>query len=54
MALPVVSQAQTLQYPGFYIGAEGGVNWMFNTNVSTPGFGSTARSIRTSAGRPAA
>jgi outer membrane protein OmpA-like peptidoglycan-associated protein len=36
MALPVVSQAQTLQYPGFYIGAEGGATWMFNTNVNTP------------------
>jgi opacity protein-like surface antigen len=39
-ALPVVTQAQTLQYPGFYIGAEGGLNWMFNTNVATP-FGTT-------------
>ena len=35
MALPVVSQAQTLQYPGFYVGAEGGGTWMFNTNTST-------------------
>jgi outer membrane protein OmpA-like peptidoglycan-associated protein len=39
MALPVASQAQTLQYPGFYIGAEGGLNWMFNNGVNTP-FGS--------------
>ena len=42
MALPVVSQAQTLQYPGFYVGAVGGVNWMlnnsFNATASTPGF----------------
>ena len=42
MALPVVSQAQTLQYPGFYVGAVGGVNWMlnnsFNASASTPGF----------------
>jgi outer membrane protein OmpA-like peptidoglycan-associated protein len=36
----MVTQAQSLQYPGFYIGAEGGGNWMFNTNVSTP-FGTT-------------
>jgi len=35
VALPVVSQAQTLQYPGFYIGAEGGGNWMFNTTTTT-------------------
>ena len=27
-ALPIVAQAQVLQYPGFYIGAEGGANWM--------------------------
>ena len=45
MALPVISQAQTLQYPGFYVGAVGGVNWMlnnsFNSTVSAPGgFGS--------------
>jgi OOP family OmpA-OmpF porin len=40
VALPIVSQAQTLQYPGFYIGAIGGVNWQLNnsftTTVSTP------------------
>jgi outer membrane protein OmpA-like peptidoglycan-associated protein len=36
MALPVVSQAQSLQYPGFYIGAEGGANWMFSNTVTTP------------------
>jgi outer membrane protein OmpA-like peptidoglycan-associated protein len=35
-ALPAVSQAQTLQYPGFYIGAEGGGNWMFSTSSGTP------------------
>jgi len=34
--LPVVAQAQSLQYPGFYAGIEGGGNWMFNTNVTTP------------------
>jgi OOP family OmpA-OmpF porin len=36
MALPAVSQAQSLQYPGFYAGAEGGANWMFQTNATTP------------------
>jgi outer membrane protein OmpA-like peptidoglycan-associated protein len=35
MALPTVTQAQSLQYPGFYIGAEGGGNWMFNTSTTT-------------------
>jgi len=35
MALPTVTQAQSLQYPGFYIGAEGGGTWMFNTTTST-------------------
>ena len=39
-ALPIASQAQTpLQYPGFYISAEGGLNWMFNTTINTPNFG---------------
>jgi hypothetical protein len=29
VALPTASHAQTpLQYPGFYISAEGGLNWM--------------------------
>jgi outer membrane protein OmpA-like peptidoglycan-associated protein len=36
VALPVVSQAQSLQYPGFYIGAEGGGTWMFQTSTGTP------------------
>jgi len=35
-ALPIVSNAQTLQYPGFYAGIEGGVNWMFQNTVTTP------------------
>ncbi len=39
VALPVMTQAQTLQYPGFYISAEGGVNWMLNTTVNFPNFG---------------
>jgi outer membrane protein OmpA-like peptidoglycan-associated protein len=32
VALPVVAQAQVPQ-PGFYIGAEGGLNWLLNTTV---------------------
>ncbi|MCX7365141.1 MAG: OmpA family protein [Alphaproteobacteria bacterium] len=42
IALPMMAQAQTLQYPGFYIGAEGGLNWMFNTTANAPAFGTTA------------
>ena len=42
-ALPMTAQAQTLQYPGFYIGVEGGLNWLLNTsstaNVFTNGGG---------------
>src|SRR5215212_3230235 len=38
-ALPVFSQAQTLQPGGFYIGAEGGLNWLMNTSLN-PGGGS--------------
>ncbi|MBV8192550.1 MAG: OmpA family protein [Alphaproteobacteria bacterium] len=33
--LPAAAQAQSLQYPGFYIGAEGGANWLLNTSSST-------------------
>ena len=33
VALPVMAQAQTLQYPGFYAGLEGGVNWMLKTTI---------------------
>ena len=36
IVLPVVAQAQSLQYPGFYAGIEGGSNYMFQTNVPTP------------------
>ncbi len=32
VALPVMAQAQGLS-PGFYIGAEGGVNWLLNTTI---------------------
>jgi len=36
VALPLATQAQSLQYPGFYIGAEGGGTWMFQTSTGTP------------------
>jgi opacity protein-like surface antigen len=44
-AAPFCAQAQTpLQPGGFYIGAEGGANWMFNTSftstLTVPPFGS--------------
>src|SRR5436190_15229310 len=42
IALPAVAQAQTPS-PGFYIGAEGGVNWLLNSTINgvgvTPGTG---------------
>ncbi|HTR83801.1 MAG TPA: OmpA family protein [Reyranella sp.] len=34
-ALPLGAQAQSLQPGGFYIGAEGGLNWMFNNSFNT-------------------
>jgi outer membrane protein OmpA-like peptidoglycan-associated protein len=34
VVLPVASQAQSLQYPGFYVGAVGGLNWLLNTSNS--------------------
>jgi outer membrane protein OmpA-like peptidoglycan-associated protein len=37
--LPSIGHTQTLQYPGFYISAEGGVNWMFNTIINNPNLG---------------
>jgi len=33
VALPMASQAQT-PMPGFYVGAEGGLNWLLNTTVT--------------------
>jgi outer membrane protein OmpA-like peptidoglycan-associated protein len=33
VALPVVAQAQSAA-PGFYIGAEGGLNWLLNTTIN--------------------
>jgi len=35
VALPAIAQAQT-PMPGFYVGAEGGLNWMMNFNANTP------------------
>jgi outer membrane protein OmpA-like peptidoglycan-associated protein len=34
--VPVASQAQSLQYPGFFGGIEGGGNYMFQSGVNTP------------------
>jgi OmpA-OmpF porin, OOP family len=49
VALPVLAQAQSLQPGGFYIGAEGGINWLLNTsstaNVTVPGFGSGSGTV---------
>src|SRR4030081_1930184 len=42
IALPVMAQAQSPRNPSFYIGAEGGLNWMFNTTVNIPTFGGSA------------
>src|ERR671930_301668 len=36
VALPVMAQAQTPS-AGFYIGAEGGLNWLLNTNIGPLG-----------------
>ena len=42
VALPVMAQAQTPS-SGFYVGAEGGLNWLLNTTIGnigvTPGTG---------------
>jgi OOP family OmpA-OmpF porin len=51
VVLPVATQAQSLQYPGFYVGAEGGGTWMFNTTSGTPlGTGTIYPSIGWAAG----
>ena len=39
LALPATVIAQMPPTPGFYIGGEGGLNWMFNTTANVPGFG---------------
>ena len=36
IALPAIAQAQT-PMPGFYIGAEGGVNWLLNSTINGVG-----------------
>src|SRR6478736_7728695 len=36
VVLPVMAQAQTVA-PGFYIGAEGGLNWLLNTTILNQG-----------------
>jgi OmpA-OmpF porin, OOP family len=45
VALPLVVHAQPLQHPGFYVGAEGGLNWLLNTSfpptVSTTSIGTS-------------
>jgi OOP family OmpA-OmpF porin len=33
-ALPVAAHAQSLQYPGFYVGAVGGLNWIFSNSYN--------------------
>jgi outer membrane protein OmpA-like peptidoglycan-associated protein len=32
LVLPVAAEAQTSAYPGVYIGAQGGLNWLLNNN----------------------
>ncbi len=48
-AAPLSVQAQTLQYPGFYIGAAGGLNWTLNSSFSMttadPVFGSSTATV---------
>ncbi len=39
---PASLHAQTMQYPGLYISAEGGLNWMFNTTINIPTLGGVA------------
>jgi outer membrane protein OmpA-like peptidoglycan-associated protein len=55
LALPFGAQAQGLQPGGFYIGAEGGINWLLNNtstaNVTSPGFtGSGQANLNTNLG----
>ena len=42
IALPALAHAQSQPMPGFYLGGEGGLNWMFNTTANVPGFGGAA------------
>jgi len=55
VALPIAAQAQSLQPGGFYIGAEGGINWLLNTsstaNVTAGGLaGSGTVNVNTNLG----
>jgi outer membrane protein OmpA-like peptidoglycan-associated protein len=49
VALPVLAQAQSLQPGGFYIGGEGGLNWLLSTsstaNVTVGGVGSASGTV---------
>ena len=51
-AMPFCAQAQSLQPGGFYLGAEGGANWMFNntftSTLTIPPFGSASASTTAS------
>ena len=49
VALPVMAQAQT-PTEGFYVGAEGGLNWLLNTTIS--GIGVTPRTGWAAGGQP--
>jgi OOP family OmpA-OmpF porin len=51
IAVPAVTQAQqTLQYQGFYISAEAGVNFMANTTINFPNFGGALNVYPTTGG----
>jgi OmpA-OmpF porin, OOP family len=39
LTLPIAAQAQSLQPGGFYVGAEGGANWLLNTSNTANVFG---------------
>jgi OOP family OmpA-OmpF porin len=53
--VPLTAQSQTLQYPGFYIGGIGGLNWLLNSSFNTiqgvagvgPVFGKTNANFQT-------
>ena len=50
VALPVAAHSQTLQTPGFYVGAEAGFSWLLNTTVNTAGTQFTNVPITTQTG----
>ncbi len=41
IGLPVVVHAQSVQPRGFYIGVEGGANWLLNQTINTPALGAS-------------